>query len=147
MCNCLADFSFFFYSLGCGINLLDSSQQQGDKGNRKRYLPSDKDRPGSPLSKRMALSPDRGEKCADTHQWHVFSVLAVYSGRRLFFFLLNIDLWGRSRGGKRINVCVGVSEPARRKNGTGLCCFVSMLRVQPSTERFKEQLTTLSVNN
>ncbi|XP_042337504.1 zinc finger CCCH domain-containing protein 18-like, partial [Plectropomus leopardus] len=33
---------------------------KGDKGSRKRYLPSDKDRPGSPLSKRMALSPDRG---------------------------------------------------------------------------------------
>lgn len=34
--------------------------KQVDKGNRKRYLPSDKDRPGSPASKRMALSPDRG---------------------------------------------------------------------------------------
>nr|XP_020480229.1 zinc finger CCCH domain-containing protein 18-like [Monopterus albus] len=34
--------------------------KQGDKGSRKRYLPSDKDRPGSPLSKRMAMSPDRG---------------------------------------------------------------------------------------
>lgn len=34
--------------------------KQADKGNRKRYLPSDKDRPGSPVSKRMALSPDRG---------------------------------------------------------------------------------------
>ncbi len=40
-------------------------QQQGDKSNRKRYLPSDKDRQGSPVSKRMALSPDRGEKHAD----------------------------------------------------------------------------------
>lgn len=35
-------------------------QQQGDRGNRKRYMPSDKDRPGSPLSKRMAMSPGRG---------------------------------------------------------------------------------------
>ncbi|XP_054451919.1 zinc finger CCCH domain-containing protein 18-like isoform X2 [Anoplopoma fimbria] len=34
--------------------------KQADKGNRKRYLPADKDRPGSPLSKRMAMSPDRG---------------------------------------------------------------------------------------
>ncbi|XP_068459425.1 zinc finger CCCH domain-containing protein 18 isoform X3 [Clinocottus analis] len=33
--------------------------KQADKGNRKRYLPADKDRPGSPLSKRMAMSPDR----------------------------------------------------------------------------------------
>lgn len=41
-------------------------QQQADKGNRKRYLPADKDRPGSPLSKRVAMSPDRGEKLADT---------------------------------------------------------------------------------
>uniref|UniRef100_A0A3Q3JKM2 Zinc finger CCCH-type containing 18 n=1 Tax=Monopterus albus TaxID=43700 RepID=A0A3Q3JKM2_MONAL len=30
-----------------------------DKGSRKRYLPSDKDRPGSPLSKRMAIIPGR----------------------------------------------------------------------------------------
>ncbi|XP_019733738.1 zinc finger CCCH domain-containing protein 18 isoform X4 [Hippocampus comes] len=36
-----------------------NKQQGGDRGNRKRYLPSDKDRPGSPLSKRMAMSPDR----------------------------------------------------------------------------------------
>lgn len=34
--------------------------KQADKGSRKRYLPSDKDRPGSPLSKRVAMSPDRG---------------------------------------------------------------------------------------
>lgn len=34
--------------------------KQGDRGNRKRYLPSDKERPTSPLSKRMAMSPDRG---------------------------------------------------------------------------------------
>lgn len=34
--------------------------KQADKGNRKRYLPLDKDRPGSPANKRMALSPDRG---------------------------------------------------------------------------------------
>ncbi|KAM8891121.1 zinc finger CCCH domain-containing protein 18 isoform 2-T3 [Spinachia spinachia] len=34
--------------------------KQEDKGNRKRYLPADKDRPGSPLSKRVAMSPDRG---------------------------------------------------------------------------------------
>ncbi|XP_047248663.1 zinc finger CCCH domain-containing protein 18 isoform X5 [Girardinichthys multiradiatus] len=33
---------------------------KGDRGSRKRYLPSDKDRPGSPASKRMAMSPDRG---------------------------------------------------------------------------------------
>ncbi|XP_034734205.1 zinc finger CCCH domain-containing protein 18 isoform X2 [Etheostoma cragini] len=39
------------------LTLLD---KQGDRGNRKRYLPSDKDRPGSPASKRMAMSPDRG---------------------------------------------------------------------------------------
>ncbi|XP_061677722.1 zinc finger CCCH domain-containing protein 18 isoform X2 [Syngnathoides biaculeatus] len=32
---------------------------KGDKGNRKRYLPTDKDRPASPLSKRMAMSPER----------------------------------------------------------------------------------------
>lgn len=35
-------------------------EQQGDKGNRKRYMPSDKDRPSSPPSKRMTVSPDRG---------------------------------------------------------------------------------------
>ncbi|XP_077451742.1 zinc finger CCCH domain-containing protein 18 [Stigmatopora argus] len=43
------------------IKLTLLNKQQGDKGSRKRYLPSDKDRiPGSPLSKRMAMSPDRG---------------------------------------------------------------------------------------
>ncbi|KAF3689276.1 Zinc finger CCCH domain-containing protein 18 [Channa argus] len=36
--------------------------KQGDKGNRKRYLPSDKERPSSPIRKRMALSPDRGRE-------------------------------------------------------------------------------------
>uniref|UniRef100_A0A3Q3VL17 Zinc finger CCCH-type containing 18 n=1 Tax=Mola mola TaxID=94237 RepID=A0A3Q3VL17_MOLML len=36
--------------------------KQGDKGNRKRYLPSDKDRQSSPFNKRMAFSPDRREK-------------------------------------------------------------------------------------
>ncbi|XP_061628776.1 zinc finger CCCH domain-containing protein 18 isoform X1 [Phyllopteryx taeniolatus] len=41
------------------IKLTLLNKQQGDKGNRKRYLPTDKDRPGSPLSKRMAMSPDR----------------------------------------------------------------------------------------
>lgn len=35
-------------------------QQQADKSSRKRYLSSDKNRPGSPPSKRMAFSPDRG---------------------------------------------------------------------------------------
>lgn len=44
------------------IKLTLLNKQQGDKGNRKRYLPSDKDRPGSPLSKRMAMSPDRGRE-------------------------------------------------------------------------------------
>uniref|UniRef100_A0A3Q2VPA9 Zinc finger CCCH-type containing 18 n=1 Tax=Haplochromis burtoni TaxID=8153 RepID=A0A3Q2VPA9_HAPBU len=39
-----------------------NKQQQGDKGNRKRYLPGDKDRPGSPLNKRMAMSPDKRDK-------------------------------------------------------------------------------------
>ncbi|CDQ64531.1 unnamed protein product [Oncorhynchus mykiss] len=34
--------------------------KQADRGNRKRYMPSDKDRPTSPLSKRIALSPERG---------------------------------------------------------------------------------------
>ncbi|KAM9815089.1 zinc finger CCCH domain-containing protein 18 isoform 4-T4 [Syngnathus typhle] len=33
--------------------------KHSEKSNRKRYLPSDKDRPVSPLSKRMAMSPDR----------------------------------------------------------------------------------------
>ncbi|KAK7891989.1 hypothetical protein WMY93_023952 [Mugilogobius chulae] len=42
------------------IKLTLLNKQQADKGNRKRYLPSDKDRPASPASKRMALSPDRG---------------------------------------------------------------------------------------
>ncbi|XP_033824661.1 zinc finger CCCH domain-containing protein 18 [Periophthalmus magnuspinnatus] len=42
------------------IKLTLLNKQQADKGNRKRYLPSDKDRPGSPASKRMVLSPDRG---------------------------------------------------------------------------------------
>ncbi|KAG7263695.1 hypothetical protein CRUP_007763 [Coryphaenoides rupestris] len=37
-----------------------NKQQQGDRGNRKRYMPSDKERPGSPLSKRMAMSPGCG---------------------------------------------------------------------------------------
>ncbi|XP_057691907.1 zinc finger CCCH domain-containing protein 18 [Corythoichthys intestinalis] len=41
------------------IKLTLLNKQQGDKGSRKRYLPSEKDRPGSPLSKRMAMSPDR----------------------------------------------------------------------------------------
>uniref|UniRef100_A0A3Q2Z2Y0 Zinc finger CCCH-type containing 18 n=1 Tax=Hippocampus comes TaxID=109280 RepID=A0A3Q2Z2Y0_HIPCM len=41
------------------IKLTLLNKQGGDRGNRKRYLPSDKDRPGSPLSKRMAMSPDR----------------------------------------------------------------------------------------
>ncbi|XP_026086433.1 zinc finger CCCH domain-containing protein 18-like isoform X4 [Carassius auratus] len=34
--------------------------KQTDRGNRKRYFPADKERPPSPLSKRIALSPDRG---------------------------------------------------------------------------------------
>uniref|UniRef100_A0A9J8D5H4 Zinc finger CCCH-type containing 18 n=1 Tax=Cyprinus carpio carpio TaxID=630221 RepID=A0A9J8D5H4_CYPCA len=38
----------------------DRGTQQTDRGNRKRYFPADKERPPSPLSKRMALSPDRG---------------------------------------------------------------------------------------
>ncbi|MEQ2297643.1 hypothetical protein AMECASPLE_036682 [Ameca splendens] len=42
------------------LSCLVVSPQQGDRGSRKRYLPSDKDRPGSPASKRMAMSPDRG---------------------------------------------------------------------------------------
>lgn len=42
------------------IKLTLLNKQQADKGNRKRYLPADKDRPGSPLSKRVAMSPDRG---------------------------------------------------------------------------------------
>ncbi|XP_028813870.1 zinc finger CCCH domain-containing protein 18 isoform X2 [Denticeps clupeoides] len=33
--------------------------KQADRGNRKRYFPSDKERPMSPSSKRIALSPDR----------------------------------------------------------------------------------------
>uniref|UniRef100_H3CGP5 Zinc finger CCCH-type containing 18 n=1 Tax=Tetraodon nigroviridis TaxID=99883 RepID=H3CGP5_TETNG len=37
-----------------------NKQQQADKSSRKRYLSSDKTRPGSPPSKRMAFSPDRG---------------------------------------------------------------------------------------
>ncbi|XP_034389890.1 zinc finger CCCH domain-containing protein 18 isoform X7 [Cyclopterus lumpus] len=41
------------------IKLTLLNKQQADKGNRKRYLPVDKDRPSSPLSKRMAMSPDR----------------------------------------------------------------------------------------
>lgn len=48
-------------------------QQQGDKGNRKRYMPSDKDRPSSPPSKRMTVSPDRGEKCAENSK-HICSL-------------------------------------------------------------------------
>ncbi|XP_010766066.1 zinc finger CCCH domain-containing protein 18-like isoform X1 [Notothenia coriiceps] len=43
------------------IKLTLLNKQQGDKGSRKRYLPADKERPCSPLSKRMAMSPDRGE--------------------------------------------------------------------------------------
>lgn len=35
-------------------------QQQADKSSRKRYLSSDKSRPASPPTKRMAFSPDRG---------------------------------------------------------------------------------------
>ncbi|CAL8293260.1 unnamed protein product [Boreogadus saida] len=42
------------------IKLTLLNKQQGDRGNRKRYMPSDKERPGSPLSKRMAMSPGRG---------------------------------------------------------------------------------------
>uniref|UniRef100_A0A8C6PPT2 Zinc finger CCCH-type containing 18 n=1 Tax=Nothobranchius furzeri TaxID=105023 RepID=A0A8C6PPT2_NOTFU len=42
------------------IKLTLLNKQQGDRGNRKRYLPADKDRPSPPLSKRMAMSPDRG---------------------------------------------------------------------------------------
>ncbi|TRZ00826.1 hypothetical protein DNTS_030314 [Danionella cerebrum] len=34
--------------------------KQTDRSNRKRYFPGDKERPPSPVSKRMALSPDRG---------------------------------------------------------------------------------------
>lgn len=49
------------------MKLLDWSLQQGDRGNRKRYLPSDKERPTSPLSKRMAMSPDRGRTARLTH--------------------------------------------------------------------------------
>lgn len=33
-----------------------------DKGTRKRYEPSDKERPSSPPSKRVALSPERGHR-------------------------------------------------------------------------------------
>ncbi|XP_071059469.1 zinc finger CCCH domain-containing protein 18-like [Pseudochaenichthys georgianus] len=42
------------------IKLTLLNKQQGDKGSRKRYLPADKERPGSPPSKRVAMSPDRG---------------------------------------------------------------------------------------
>ncbi|GAA6101742.1 zinc finger CCCH domain-containing protein 18 isoform X2 [Tachysurus ichikawai] len=42
------------------IKLTLLNKQQADRSNRKRYFPADKDRPTSPLSKRMALSPDRG---------------------------------------------------------------------------------------
>lgn len=42
------------------IKLTLLNKQQTDRGNRKRYFPADKDRPPSPLSKRIALSPDRG---------------------------------------------------------------------------------------
>uniref|UniRef100_A0A8C4S171 Zinc finger CCCH-type containing 18 n=1 Tax=Erpetoichthys calabaricus TaxID=27687 RepID=A0A8C4S171_ERPCA len=35
--------------------------KQAEKGNRKRYQPSDKERPASPVSKRIALSPERGQ--------------------------------------------------------------------------------------
>ena len=35
--------------------------QAADKGSRKRYEPSDKDRQSPPPAKRANLSPDRGE--------------------------------------------------------------------------------------
>lgn len=53
------------------VNVLVWSLQQGDRGNRKRYLPSDKERPGSPLSKRMAMSPDRGRTDGHTLLTHI----------------------------------------------------------------------------
>jgi len=37
------------------------SLQATDKGSRKRYEPSDKDRQSPPPAKRANLSPDRGE--------------------------------------------------------------------------------------
>lgn len=58
----ICSLTLFFRLLLCVFISLLYLQQQGEKGNRKRYLPSDKDRPGSPLSKRMAMSPDRGEE-------------------------------------------------------------------------------------
>lgn len=53
------------------MNVSGWSLQQGDRGNRKRYLPSDKDRLGSPLSKRMAMSPDRGRTDRRTLLTHI----------------------------------------------------------------------------
>lgn len=60
-------------------------QQQGDRGSRKRYLPSDKDQPASPASKRMAMSPDRGEG-------HTWAAPLIHSAAPSLLFLLQILL-------------------------------------------------------
>lgn len=67
--NAIRKALFFRESFGryVVLKLLHWSLQQGDRGNRKRYLPSDKERPTSPLSKRMAMSPDRGGTARLTH--------------------------------------------------------------------------------
>ena len=47
--------------VGPGSSPCPSLSQAADKGSRKRYEPSDKDRPSPPPAKRANLSPDRGE--------------------------------------------------------------------------------------